>query len=130
MTVPLQVSLDHLHLRSPDPDAAARFYVESLGATPTDRIETPEMLRVIVALGGARLFIERVPADTRPGAEAPHLGLEHIGLTVPDLDEAAATLRAKGVVFTMEPKSPRPGLRIAFIRGPDGVPIELLERRD
>jgi lactoylglutathione lyase len=47
---------------------------------------------------------------------------------VQGLDEAAAELKAKGVEFTMEPREARPGVRIAFIRGPQNISIELLER--
>jgi hypothetical protein len=28
----------------------------------------------------------------------------------------------------MEPNNPRPGIRICFLRGPQGISIELLER--
>ena len=43
---------------------------------------------------------------------------------------AAADLKAKGAEFSMEPKDLRPGLRIAFVRAPGDVRIELLERSD
>ena len=36
--------------------------------------------------------------------------------------------KAKGVAFTKEPQTIRPGVRICFIRGPQGISIELLER--
>ena len=124
----VEVGFDHLHLRSLDPDAAARFYVEHLGGTVADRMEAPDSLRVVVALGGARLFIERAPDSMAAGAAAPHRGLEHVGFTVADLASAASELKAKGVVFTMDPKVLRPGLSIAFLRGPDDVSIELLQR--
>ena len=124
----IDVTFDHMHLRSPDPDGAARFYVDHLGGRVADRIETPDSLRVIVTLGGVPLFIERVPADTPPGATPPHRGLEHIGFKVGDLEAAAAALRASGVALTLEPKVMRPGLKIAFLRGPDDVSIELLQR--
>ena len=61
--------------------------------------------------------------------EPPFLGIEHIGLGVNDLDAAAAQLKARGVRFTTEPRQARPGVRIAFIEGPDRVRIELIERR-
>ena len=122
------IALDHLHLRSLDPDAAGRFYVDHLGATLADRVETGDSLRVVLSLAGVRLFIERAPAGMRAAADAPHRGLEHIGLKVDDLAAAAAALKAKGVAFTREPEEVRPGLRIAFIRGPDDVSIELLQR--
>jgi lactoylglutathione lyase len=54
--------------------------------------------------------------------------LEHFGLTVNGIDEVAAELKAKGCEFTKEPTTVRPGVRICFIRGPQGVSIELLER--
>ena len=65
---------------------------------------------------------------TGDAPHAPHLGLEHIGLAVQDIDAVVAALKAKGVVFTMEPTTIRPGVRIAFLRGPEDVSIELLER--
>ncbi len=44
------------------------------------------------------------------------------------IDAIVADLKKKGAEFTMEPTSVRPGVRIAFLRGPEGVSIELLER--
>ena len=122
------LAFDHLHLRSPDPDGAARFYVDHLGGTVADRIEAPDSLRVVVDLGGARLLIDRVPPGAPAGTAPPHRGLEHLGFKVDDLEATAAALRQAGIVFTMEPKLLRPGLKISFIRGPDDVSIELLER--
>ncbi len=124
-----EVAFDHLHLRSLDPEAAAQFYVDGLGATIAGRVETADTRRLIVALGSIRLFIESAPADLPPGAAAPHRGIEHFGLLVPDLDQAYARLRDLGVEFTLEPTARAPGLRIAFLRGPDDVLIELLERK-
>ena len=125
----LQASFDHIHLRSLDPDAAAQFYVERLGATLADRIETADSLRTVIAFPGLRIFIDRVPAGSPAGATPPHRGLEHFGLQVPDIDFAAAELMAAGVEFTMPVTELRQNLRIAFLRGPDGVSIELLERK-
>ena len=60
--------------------------------------------------------------------EPPYLGLEHIGLRVDGIDRVVAELKQKGAKFTVEPKTIRPGVRIAFLRGPENVHIELLER--
>lgn len=124
-------TFDHVHLRSPDPDAAAAFYVEMLGA---ERVRTvPEAkggTRHDLRLGGMSLFVSPItdPDRTAPAQPTPKLGLEHIGLHVTGMAQAVAALKAKGVEFTLEPTSPRPGITIAFLRGPDGVSIELLER--
>jgi catechol 2,3-dioxygenase-like lactoylglutathione lyase family enzyme len=44
------------------------------------------------------------------------------------IDAVVADLKAKGVHFTMEPTTIRPGVRVAFLRAPEGVSIELLDR--
>lgn len=119
---------DHLHLRSLDPERAARFYEEMLGARKLGTKDNAGKLRVTIDLGGATLFIEEVPAGTQAPPEPPFLGLEHIGLAVSGLDALVADLKRKGVQFVVEPRSLRPGLRVAFLRGPDNVRIELLER--
>ena len=47
---------------------------------------------------------------------------------VSGIDAVAAELKAKGAEFTMDVRTIRPGLRICFLRGPQGISIELLER--
>ena len=119
---------DHIHLRSQDPIAAAGFYVDALGATETGRVGAPDVRRVLLDLGGLAVFIERATDGIGPQPQPPHLGLEHIGLAVDDIDAVMADLRGRGVPVVMEINNVRPGLRIAFIDGPDGVRIEILER--
>jgi catechol 2,3-dioxygenase-like lactoylglutathione lyase family enzyme len=119
---------DHLHLRSPDPEATAQYYVKVFGATSVNKVESGGAVRVIVSLAGLNLFIEQVPPGTPAPPQPPHLGLEHIGLAVTNIDALCAELKARGAEFVIEPHSPRPGLRIAFVRAPENVRIELLER--
>jgi catechol 2,3-dioxygenase-like lactoylglutathione lyase family enzyme len=124
------IRFDHIHLRSPDPEATARWFAEMLGAEVI-RSAPDGQPRIDLKLGGADIFIAPVPpGDGTVGAppRPPHQGLDHFGFAVPDLDAAAAALKAKGVEFTLEPKQARPGLRIAFVRGPQGISIELLQR--
>jgi catechol 2,3-dioxygenase-like lactoylglutathione lyase family enzyme len=123
----LGYGIDHVHLRSRDPVAAAGFYVAVLGARETDRIGDP-VSRVVLDLGGLRVFIEQAPADIAPAAVPPHRGLEHIGLRVADIDAALADLEARGVALAIPLTQVNPALRTAFLDGPDGVRIELLER--
>jgi catechol 2,3-dioxygenase-like lactoylglutathione lyase family enzyme len=120
---------DHIHLRSPDAAAAASFYVDALGAKEVTRMDVRGALRIILDLGGMRLFVEQVPPGTHRVPEAPFVGIEHIGLAVDDLDAAVADLRARGATFVVEPREARPGVRIAFFEAPDRVRIELIERK-
>jgi catechol 2,3-dioxygenase-like lactoylglutathione lyase family enzyme len=68
------------------------------------------------------------PDKTAAAPQAPYFGLEHIGLTVTDIDGITAELKDKGADFTMQPTTVRPGVRIAFLRGPEGVLVELIQR--
>jgi lactoylglutathione lyase len=120
-----QYTWDHVHIRTPDPEATAQWFADTLGA---EIVRTPT--RLDVKLGGANIFLAPVAADSgvNPPPVTPHQGLDHFGLTVKDIDAVAAQLKAKGVEFTKEPQTIRPGVRICFIRGPQGISIELLER--
>jgi catechol 2,3-dioxygenase-like lactoylglutathione lyase family enzyme len=120
---------DHVHLRSPDPEATAQWFERILGAQVV-RTQQQGQTRIDMKLGGANIFIAPVKAgdgvNTPP--VTPYQGLDHFGLFVTHVDAVAADLKKKGVEFTMEPNTPRPGIRICFIRGPQGISIELLER--
>jgi catechol 2,3-dioxygenase-like lactoylglutathione lyase family enzyme len=120
---------DHIHLRSPDPDATAAWFERILGAQVI-RSTVDGKPRIDLKLGGADVFIMPVaPGDkVNPPPVTPYQGLDHFGLTVSGIDAVAAEIKAKGVEFTMEPRTIRPGLRICFLRGPQGISIELLER--
>jgi catechol 2,3-dioxygenase-like lactoylglutathione lyase family enzyme len=56
--------------------------------------------------------------------------VDHIGISVPNLDDAIAKLRKEGVTVTDEPKSVAGGkIKFAFIEGPDKMRIEIIEGR-
>ena len=120
-----QIAWDHVHIRTPDPEATAKWFAETLGA---EIVRTP--VRLDVKLGGANIFLAPVTAGdgVNPPPSTPYQGLDHFGLAVKDIDDVAAQLKAKGVEFTQDVHNIRPGVRICFIRGPQGISIELLER--
>ena len=45
------------------------------------------------------------------------------------MDASVEELRRRGVTIDVEPYDFTPGSRIAYVRGPDGVRIELVQRR-
>jgi len=120
---------DHIHLRSPNPEATAEWYERMLGAEVTRSVQQGAP-RIDLKIGGAKIFIAQVaPGDgVNPPPKTPYQGLDHFGLACTGIDAIAAELKAKGVEFTREPTTVRPGTRVCFIRGPEGVSIELLER--
>ena len=120
---------DHIHLRSPNPEATAQWFERMLGAEVLRTMQQGKP-RIDVKLGGANIFIAQVTAGdgVNPPPTTPYQGLDHFGLSVSGIDAIAAELKAKGVEFTREPTTVRPGTRVCFIRGPEGVSIELLDR--
>jgi catechol 2,3-dioxygenase-like lactoylglutathione lyase family enzyme len=116
---------DHVHIRTPDPEATAQWFADTLGA---EIVRSPT--RIDLKLGGANIFL--APVKSGDGVHAPpvtpYQGLDHFGLAVSGIDAIAADLKKKGVEFTKEPHSPRPGIKICFLRGPQGISIELLDR--
>jgi len=126
---------DHVHLRSPDPDATARFFETMFGAEVTRSVYPPGTLypgqqRISMRLGGQTVLIAPPHPHEANGVAPtfPHYGLEHIGLTVDNVDDAVDGLRAKGAEIAIGPLTRNPGLRLAFIRGPQGIMIELVQR--
>lgn len=117
---------DHLQLRSPNPELTAAWFERCLNA---QIIRQPG--RVDIRLDGINIFIAPVVEGdgVAPPPLPPYQGLDHFGLTVANLDEVVAELKDKGVEFTQQPKTIRPGVRGCFIRGPQNISIEILERR-
>ena len=125
----IECAYDHVHLRSLDPAAAGRFYVDVLGAKKISEVQVRGMLRVVLDLGGLRVFIEEAPAGLPQSPVPPFTGVEHIGLRVADLDAAVADLARLGIPLQTAIEQVNPALRVVFLEGPDRVRIELLERK-
>ena len=121
---------DHIHLRTRNPEATIQYYERMFDAKRVEYVQSNGKPRVDLDLNGLTIFIAEVPADaTIPTAPSePYIGLDHLGLRVADLDAATAELKRRGAAFIREPTTIRPGVRIAFMQGPDDVRIELLER--
>ena len=122
-------TFDHIHLFSRDPEATAAYYERVFGAEVIRSMQQGKS-RIDLKLGGANLFIMDVSENPKAKAlpEHPHIGVDHFGFAVMDIDKVCAELRARGAEFDREPMTARPGTRIAFIKGPEGVLIELLDR--
>lgn len=123
----MSFTFDHMHIRVPDPDKTADWFGRVFGAEVIRTMQHGQP-RVDVKLGGAFIFIAPCGGNTNANPPNPYQGLDHFGLTVKGIDAVVADLKTKGVTFTVEPHEVRPGTRIAFLKTPDGVLIELLER--
>lgn len=126
------LSFDHVHLVSEDPHAAARWYTDNLGGKVVRSTETRGAPQVYVSFGGAMVIVRgQRPAESAAGKPGLQWGVDHFGMQVKgDFDGFCAGLRNKGVTFSLEPTDINPTTRIAFINAPDGVSVELLNRKE
>ena len=123
--------IDHAMIRVSDLDKSLDFYTRILGMEVLRKSEYPEgkFTNVFVGHhgdGAAKLELTYNWEQDEPYERGTAWG--HIALTVDDLPAAGAYLKAEGVVFIKEPSPMKHGTRmIAFVKDPDGYPIELIE---
>jgi catechol 2,3-dioxygenase-like lactoylglutathione lyase family enzyme len=115
--------LHHVHLQGPDPAATLAWYADKLGQKVT-KLKGQDSIE----LTGVWLLAQR-------GAAMPSEGhsIDHIGFRPLNVDNAVVALKAKNVVVTTEPRPltlpSGTSMRLAFITGPDGARIELVQRQ-
>ena len=125
------VGFDHVHLVAEDPHKTAQWYVDKLGGRIARSGDVKGAPQVYVAFGNFIVIVRgqrpAEKANAKPGLE---WGIDHFGVRVTgDFDTFCSELKAKGVTFSMEPTDFNPQTRIAFIDAPDGVSVELLNRK-
>ena len=113
---------DHIHLRSRDPEATARYYHDMFDGKIVESLQTDGRPRVDVDIDGLTICIAKAQPDHDNAPDRPYVGLDHFGLQVEDLEEAAADLRKRGAEFFSEPRLLRPGPRCRGSRSPSCAP--------
>lgn len=112
--------LNHVHLKTRDPAATIRFYIENFGATLKATTETGFNLD----LHGLQLNVTDINAAQK---HEQHYGIEHIAVNTDDYTGTLASLRKQGVRILEE--LPREvGRRVCFVEAPDGAQMEVIER--
>jgi len=118
----------HIHLICRDLPTTEAFFTNDLGATLVERRKFGTADGAILDLGGPRIYLRtRREGDAMAGDSSnPRFGYDHLGLQVDDIDAAHKDLSAKGYVFFMPPQQ-LGDTRIAFLKGPDNITVELLQ---
>ena len=119
---------DHIHLRSREPMETAKYFETMFGAKIIESMQSDGQPRIDLDVNGLTIFIAAADESTPAGPVDPHLGLDHFGFKVDDIEQAAAELKEKGAEFDLEPMQLRPDIKIAFVRAPGDIRIELVQR--
>ena len=122
---------NHVHLKAPDPRRTAEWYATAFDFTIVSDIVRPYGDQFVVTRtpDGVTVNISgaRAGEEMGEGNADVHWGLEHIGITIDDLDVELERLTEMGAVLKEGPIDVPNGPRIAFIAGPDDTRIELLQ---
>jgi catechol 2,3-dioxygenase-like lactoylglutathione lyase family enzyme len=125
------IVFDHVHLISEDPQSTASWYADKLGGKIVSSNEVRGAPQVLVAFEGATIIVRgQRPGEQSGRKQGLQWGTDHFAFHVHgDFDGFCAELKKNGVTFTIDPVDFSPSVRIAFIEAPDGVSIELLQRK-
>jgi catechol 2,3-dioxygenase-like lactoylglutathione lyase family enzyme len=106
--------------------------VEKLGGRIVRRLDVKGAPQVYVSFGGFIVIVRgQRPAESAKDKPGLQWGVDHFGVRVKgDFDGFCDGLRRKGVTFSLDPTDFNPTTRIAFVNAPDGVSVELLNRKD
>jgi lactoylglutathione lyase len=128
----------HTMVRVTDLDASLDFYCAKLGLKEVSRVENPMGRFTLVFLCAPRdeatantpgaTTLDRSPAveltyNWDPEEYTGGRNFGHLAYAVDDIYEICARLQAGGVTIN---RPPRDG-RMAFVRSPDGISVELLQ---
>ncbi len=116
----------HTMVRVTDIDASLRFYCDALGLRELRRNEYPQGRFTLVFLAAPGDDDAQVELTYNWDREEYGSGraFGHLAYQVDDIYEACRRLMEHGVTIN---RPPRDG-RMAFVRSPDGISIELLQK--
>jgi lactoylglutathione lyase len=118
-------------VRVKDIDKSLAFYVGKLGFREMFRLDRDDKLWIVYLRVNDDQFVELFPdaiGDRSPPAEV--IGLNHICLTVDDMDDALADLARHDVPLYRSKKMQVDRNWQAWIEDPDGNRIELMQMAD
>jgi catechol 2,3-dioxygenase-like lactoylglutathione lyase family enzyme len=138
--------MEHVGIVVDDLAAATEFFVElglelqgegSVEGRWVDRVVGLDGVRVEYAMvqapdGNGRLELVKFHSPSTQGgnrdAPANTPGIRHIAFAVEDIDAVVAGLRARGAELVGELERYEDSYRLCYVRGPEGIIVELAEK--
>lgn len=125
------VRLEHVGLNVADPIKMAQWYVENLGMKVLREGPPPANARFLADSGGNMMLeVYRNPPDAVPNYAAMDPLLLHVAFMVDDVDTVRQKLLAAGATPAGEVTTTPAGDKLAMLRDPWGLAIQLLRRAD
>ena len=131
----MAIHFEHVGMTSGNLDRTIAFYCDLLGLTLALRKKSDRGEMIFLDTGNGMLEIACPAADISRSRDVPphEAGMRHLTFAIDSVDAMFARLEAAGVDIL---ERPRPAFftelikRVAFVRDPDGIMIELIERAE
>ena len=138
--------MDHVGIVVDDLPAAIEFFVElglelegegAVEGRSVDRVVGLDGVRAEIAMlqtpdGHGRLELSKFHSPPTQGdnrfAPANTPGIRHVSFAVEDIDAVVAGLQARGAELVGELERYKDSYQLCYVRGPEGIIVELAER--
>ena len=118
----------HTMIRVKDMDSSIAFYRDALGLELVDHHELPGADATLAFLKDAKSGMEIELTFNHDGRDYTlGDGFGHLAFFVDSVDAKHDELVARGVHFSLKPKTMKNGTRIAFAKDPTGYTVEFIE---
>jgi glyoxylase I family protein len=123
------VRLEHVALNVADPIKMAKWYADNLGMKVMREGPPPINMRFIADSGGNMMLeLYRNPPESVPNYAAMDPLLLHVAFMVDDVDAVRQKLIAAGATSAGEVTTTEAGDKLAMLRDPWGLAIQVLHR--
>jgi catechol 2,3-dioxygenase-like lactoylglutathione lyase family enzyme len=122
-------SIEHVTIRVRDMEVSVDYYRRMFGARVMLRRNLKGGKRIVfLRIGDSMLELMDFGPASEPVDPREHYGVHHIGIKTDNFEATYQDLRAKGADFLGDPFEPTKGIRLVFLREPNGAVIELAQR--
>jgi len=124
------MNFSHTMIRVKNIDDSLRFYKEVLGLKVLRTMELEDATLYFVSDEKECCSIELTYNHQIPEGGYQHGNyFGHLAFDTDDMDKFTETIQKQGIDYTIAPFEIKKGLKIAFLKDPDGFSIEIIERK-
>jgi catechol 2,3-dioxygenase-like lactoylglutathione lyase family enzyme len=121
---------DHVHYNCGDIEKSVNYFKDMFDGKEVSRKEHEGFIFIRMNVSGFTIALRGVdPKKGKFEAGKEIRGLDHFGFKVDDMERALTDLVKKGALIKIQPNVSPLGLKYAFIEGPEGSLIELIEEK-
>lgn len=123
------MKLEHVAINVPDAQAFVKFFADNLGMRVVMSNTTSPFMHFIADEDGSMLEIYSNPAVPMPDYTQIHPTNLHLAFSSSDIEADRTRLLAAGAEAFGEITTTPAGDKLAFFRGPQSVPFQLVQRQ-